>query len=220
MPDRAILFDLDGTLVDIEQASIAAMAQVLHRELGIAIGQQERDYQIGRSWRAVHDNLRDRHPAMIWTEAELIARTAAERESMLAGSEMPVLPGAAKCLQRFSGWPLALVTGSARVEVDQVMDATGWRSHFAAMVVSEDVENSKPAPDGYLAAAQALGVEPGACIVVEDSTPGIASGLAAGARVVAVRAGNTVGHDQSRAHRVIDTLDELTEDLIESLLAG
>lgn len=217
MGRRAILFDLDGTLVDIERDTIKAMAQVLHRELGIALGQGERDFVIGRSWRAIYQHVRQVHPGLTWTEAELIEHTAKEREVMLAGSGVCVLPGAAACLERLVEWPLALVTGSARVEVAQVMDLTGWRSRFRVMFASEDVPRSKPAPDGYLAAAQALGVEPGECVVIEDSTPGIAAGLAAGAQVVGVRAGNFIGHDQSRAHRVIDTLDELTGSLLASL---
>ena len=76
---------------------------------------------------------------------------------------------------------------------------------------------SKPAPDGYLAAAAALGVEPTACLVVEDSRAGIAAGVAAGAVVVAVAAGNFARHDQSAAHHLVATLDHLTVDFLRSL---
>jgi sugar-phosphatase len=79
------------------------------------------------------------------------------------------------------------------------------------------VPTSKPAADGYLAAARALDVPPEACVVVEDSAAGIAAGRAAGAHVVAVRAGNFDGQDQSRAHRIIDTLEELTRDFLDEL---
>jgi beta-phosphoglucomutase-like phosphatase (HAD superfamily) len=82
------------------------------------------------------------------------------------------------------------------------------------------VPTSKPAPDGYLAAARSLGVPPAACVVVEDSSAGIAAGRAAGAHVVAVRAGNFHGQDQSLAHRIIDTLDELTPGFLDQLTRG
>ena len=122
---------------------------------------------------------------------------------------MTIMPGAHECMARFSSWRRALVTGSARGDVDYVVKVTGWT--FEKVVASEDVENSKPAPDGYLAGAGHLGVDPSECLVIEDSTAGIAAGRAAGATVVAVRAGNFLGQDQSggpsrardtrRAHR-------------------
>jgi beta-phosphoglucomutase-like phosphatase (HAD superfamily) len=80
---------------------------------------------------------------------------------------------------------------------------------------AEDVARSKPAPDGYLAACAGLGVEPSGALVVEDSAAGCAAGRAAGCVVVAVRAGNVSGQDQSAAHHIIDTLDELTIELAE-----
>jgi mannitol-1-/sugar-/sorbitol-6-phosphatase len=85
------------------------------------------------------------------------------------------------------------------------------------VVASEDVARSKPAPDGYLAGAAALRLDPRDCLVVEDSASGIAAGLAAGATVVAVAAGNFARHDQSAAHRLIATLEELTLELLAAL---
>jgi beta-phosphoglucomutase-like phosphatase (HAD superfamily) len=85
------------------------------------------------------------------------------------------------------------------------------------IVAAEDVTRSKPAPDGYHAAMAALGLGPGECLVIEDSVAGIAAGRSAGCIVVACRAGNFAGWDQSWAHRVIDTLDELTPALVGEL---
>src|SRR5262249_57606702 len=93
----------------------------------------------------------------------------------------------------------------------------GHEGAFRVMVAGEDVARSKPAPDGYRAAIAALGLAPGECLVIEDSVAGIAAGRSAGCIVVACRAGNFAGWDQSGAHRVIDTLDELTPALVGEL---
>lgn len=218
MPVRAILFDLDGTLVDSERESAEAMARALSRGLGIEISQADRDYIIGRSWVDIEANLRAQHPGMSWSRAELIARTAALRSEVFAEAGLTVLPGAVEAVARFADRARALVTGSSREEAGQVIDHLDLKRSFDVVFAAEDVPRSKPAPDGYLAAAAALGVAPAECVVVEDSAAGVAAGVAAGARVVAVRAGNFHGQDQSAAHVIIDTLDQLTADLVEGLL--
>ena len=215
---KAILFDLDGTLVDTERESAEAMARALAGH-GVECDQEDRDFIIGRSWVAIYDRLAARYTQLRWTRDELIAATAAMRERVFAELGVTVLPGAREAVARFAGWPRALVTGSSRVEAAQALDALGLRGVFDPIIAAEDVERSKPHPDGYLAAARALGVEARECLVVEDSLAGIAAGLAAGCAVIAVRAGNFHGQDQSRAHQVIDTLDELTEALLGEVRA-
>jgi sugar-phosphatase len=217
---RAILFDLDGTLVDTERETAEALARALLHGQGIAITQEDRDYGIGRSWVAIYARLRERFPALAWSQSELIAATAAAREHVFAELGITVLAGAHAAIDRFAHLGRALVTGSSRVEARQCLVALGRTDAFDVILASEDVPTSKPAADGYLAAARSLDVPPTACVVVEDSTAGIAAGRAAGAHVVAVRAGNFHGQDQSQAHRIIDTLDELTPGFLDQLARG
>lgn len=213
---RAILFDLDGTLVDTERETAEAMTRALLRGQGIAIDQDDRDFMIGRSWVAIYARVRERYPALTWTRAELIEATAAVREEVFAELGITVLPGALAAIDRFAHLGRALVTGSSRVEARQCLTALGRAGAFDVILTSEDVPTSKPAPDGYLAAARTLGVPLDACVVVEDSEAGIAAGRAAGARVVAVRVGSH-GQPQSHAHIVIETLEELTEAFVEEI---
>lgn len=216
---RAILFDLDGTLLDSERESAEAMARALKTGLGLEIGQSERDFIIGRSWVDIYDHLCTVHGQLIWSRAELIAATAHHREQVFVELGVTVLPGAQAAIARMRELrlPLGLVTGSSRAEAAQALAALGLTGAFDAIVASEDVPRSKPAPDGYLAAAAALGVTPASCLVVEDSRSGIAAGLAAGAVVVAVDAGNFARHDQSAAHHLLATLDQLTVDFLRAL---
>lgn len=214
---RAVLFDLDGTLVDSERETAEAMARALLRGHAIAIEQYDRDFIIGRSWIAIYDSLKARYPQLEWSREEVIARTAVLRDEVFAEQGITVLPGARSALTLAQQYARALVTGSSRLEVDQVLPLIGPEAAFETIVAAEDVTRSKPAPDGYRKAIGLLGVAPGECLVIEDSVAGIAAGRAAGCIVLAVRAGNFGGWDQSGAHRVIDTLEVLTPALVEEL---
>jgi HAD superfamily hydrolase (TIGR01509 family) len=217
MPIRGFLFDLDGTLVDSERETAEAMARALWRGQGIALAQYDRDFIIGRSWVAIYDSLAARYPQLTWNREETIARTAMLRDEVFAEIGITVLPGARAVLAWTRDRPRALVTGSSRVEVTQVLPLIGPEATFPVIVAAEDVARSKPAPDGYQAAIAALGLVASECLVIEDSVAGIAAGRSAGCIVVACRAGNFAGWDQSGAHRVLDTLDQLTPALVGEL---
>jgi HAD superfamily hydrolase (TIGR01509 family) len=214
---RGFLFDLDGTLIDSERETAEAMARALLRGQGIAIEQYDRDFIIGRSWIAIYDSLKARYPQLTWNRAETIAQTAQLRDEVFAELGITVLPGARDVLRWTAAHPRALVTGSARVEVTQVLPLIGPEAQFETIVAAEDVARSKPAPDGYQKALAAIGLGPHECMVIEDSHAGIQAGRTAGCLVLAVRAGNFGGWDQSGAHHVIDTLAELTPSLVEQL---
>jgi len=216
MPFAAVLFDLDGTLVDTERESAEAMARALAAH-GVPCDQEDRDYIIGRSWVAIHARLVERY-TLTMSRDELIAATARAREGVFAELGVTILQGAREAVTRL-GPRRALVTGSSRVEAKQALAALGLADAFQVVVAAEDVPRSKPHPDGYLLAAERLGVAIDHCLIIEDSLSGIAAGVAAGGTVVAVAAGNFAGHDQRHAHCRIATLDELTGELVDELAA-
>ena len=217
MAIRGFLFDLDGTLIDSEREVAEAMARALAQRHGIAIEQYDRDFIIGRSWVAIYESLRERYPQLTWSRAEMIAHTTELREQVIAELGLTVLPGAHDVLAWTAAHPRALVTGSSRGEAAQALRHLGVE--LAIVIAAEDVDRSKPSPDGYLKAIGKLGIAPHECLVIEDSVAGIAAGRAAGCIVLAVRAGNFGGWDQSGAHHIIDSLAELTPSLVDRLAA-
>jgi HAD superfamily hydrolase (TIGR01509 family) len=212
---RGILFDLDGTLVDSERETAEAMARALERGANIAIEQYDRDFIIGRSWIAIYDSLKSRYPQLPWSRTETIAHVADARTEVLAEMGLTVLPGVRETLAWTANLKRAIVTGSSRLEVEQVLPHLGTR--FDAIVAAEDVARSKPAPDGYQKAMAMLGLAPGECLIVEDSEAGITAGRDAGCIVLAVKAGNFGGWKQDHAHFVVGTLGELTPSLVDRL---
>src|SRR5688572_7650475 len=93
MPVRAVLFDLDGTLVDSERESAEAMARVLERDAGLPVTEEHRTFVVGHSWNEIYVRLRqDFGAALVWSQEELVSRSAREREHVIAERGLTVLP--------------------------------------------------------------------------------------------------------------------------------
>ncbi|MFT4051463.1 MAG: HAD-IA family hydrolase [Microbacterium sp.] len=175
----ALLLDMDGTLVDSHAVVERLWTQwaLDHgvdpaRALAIIHGRQGQDSMaLLLPGRPHEENLAENRA--------LLAAETAQTDGVVA------LPGAARLLAELVGLPHALVTSATRELAHARMDAAGLPVPALA-VTAEDVARSKPDPEGFLVAAAALGVEPAACIVVEDSANGIAAGRAAGMRVIGV----------------------------------
>jgi HAD superfamily hydrolase (TIGR01509 family) len=211
----AVIFDLDGVLIDSEPAWAEA-----RRELVLERGGRWHDHtqqdMMGMSsveWsRYMHDQLgADMPPHDI--SAEVVRRLA-----LLYRERLPLLPGAREAVERLAArWPLALASSSNRELIDLVLGIAHLTGSFQATVSSEEVAHGKPAPDVYLAAACSLGVEPSRCAAIEDSHNGILSGVAAGMRVIAIpNDAFPPGREALvKATRVLASLDELTPAAIE-----
>jgi HAD superfamily hydrolase (TIGR01509 family) len=215
----AVLFDLDGTLVNSEPINVESVVLAVRRH-GHELGPDERQFVIGHSWNEIHDLIVRRYRLDLSLDA-LIAEAVEEKRGLVAKSGLPELPGAVATVRRLEKRaPLAVVSGASRVEVRDAVSGLGITDAFAFLIGAEDYQRGKPDPEPYRMAIERFGVPAARCLVIEDATPGILSARAAGARVIGVRAGNYSGYDLSPADVVVDSLLDVTDDLIGRVLDG
>jgi len=180
----AVVFDLDGVLVDTEPLW-AKVREELVVETGGRWHPGATAEMMGMSspeWsRYLHDDLGVPLPP------DEISATVVRHmlERLAAGVEL--LPGAERAVGELAArWPLGLASSANRPVIDAVLERTGLRRHFPVTVSSEEVARGKPAPDVYLEATRRLGADPRRCAAIEDSTNGILAARAAGLHVIAV----------------------------------
>ena len=213
----AVIFDLDGVLLDSESAWVEVKKEFTE-ESGGRWEDRARVEMLGMSsteWsRYMHDELGVPVPP------EEISSEVADRLVERYRRRLPLLPGAVEAVRSMaSEWPLALATSSNRNVIDLVLQESGLAGAFDATVSSEEVDRGKPAPDVYLEAAKQLGVEPTACVAIEDSTNGIRSAHAAGMAVVAVpnRDFPPEADALALADLELDSLEQLSPERVEDL---
>jgi HAD superfamily hydrolase (TIGR01509 family) len=181
---EAVIFDLDGVIVDSEQVWDEARRRLAAERGGRWTETASRD-MMGMSsleWsRYMHDVVGVEDPP-----AEISAEVVRRLEAIYR-QELPLFDGAVEAVGRFADhWPLGLASSSNRELIDLVLELSELDRRFRATVSSEEVPRGKPAPDVYVEAARRLGVAAADCAAIEDSTNGIRSAKAAGMRVVAV----------------------------------
>lgn len=213
----AVVFDLDGVLVDSE----AVWDEVRRRfteENGGRWHEGAQREMMGMSSVEWSRYVRDR--LGVDMDPERISIEVADRVADLYRERLPLLPGAVESVRLLAKeWPLAVASSSNRHVIDLVVELAGLKEEFRATVSSEEVGRGKPAPDVYLEAARRLEVDPGACAAIEDSTNGIRSARAAGMTVIAVpnRDYPPEAETRGQADRILDSLVDLTPDLVRSL---
>jgi HAD superfamily hydrolase (TIGR01509 family) len=207
---EAVVFDLDGVIVDSEQVWDDVREQ-LARERGGRWSDRAQADMMGMSspeWsRYMHDVVGlEESPEEINDE---VVRRLLERYR----ERLPLLPGALEAVRRLAArWPLGLASSSNRPVIEAFLDSAGAHELFAATVSSEEVGRGKPAPDVFLEAARRLGVAPERCAAIEDSANGIRSAADAGMLVVAVPNAHYPPPDEALAlaDLVLESLAELT----------
>jgi len=213
----AVVFDLDGVIIDSEQVWNEAREQLVHERGGTWHEQATAD-MMGMSSKEWSQYMHDRLGVPM--EPAAINDQVVRRVMSIYEHGLPLLPHAVETVRELAArWPLGLASSSNRPIIDLVLQRSGLAPCFAVVVSSEEVERGKPAPDVYLAVARRLGVDPQDCVAIEDSTNGIKSAVGAGMRTVAVPNPHFPPADGALATAavVVSSLAEVTPDLVASM---
>jgi len=205
---RAVIWDLDGTLIDSSRLHWEAWQEVTAVE-NIPLTYEQYVADFGKRNDEI---LRGRMGADL--SDEFIARVSLAKEEvyrdLIRTKGLELLPGARHWLERLKaeGWLQALATSAPRGNIDAAFAALGIGEYFDAAISSEEVKAGKPEPDVFLAAAAKMGVAPRDCIVIEDAPAGIEAARRAGMKSVGV----LTTHRELKADLVAPSLDQLPTD--------
>jgi HAD superfamily hydrolase (TIGR01509 family) len=216
MPD-AVIFDLDGVLVDSETVWNDARREVTEEGGGTWRDDAQRA-MMGES--SVEWSRYMREELGVAMSAEAISATVVERVERLYRERLPLLGGAREAVTSLaSRWPLAIASSANRSIIALVLELADLTGCFQAAVSSEEVTRGKPAPDVYLEAARRIGRDPAGCAAVEDSTNGLRAAAAAGMSVIAIpnRAFPPDVEAVGRADVVLPSIEDLGLEVVAAL---
>ncbi len=216
-PDAGILFDLDGVLIDSERLYYRAYSEVL-AEFGVSVSPQV----YGREWiSAGHGAEYAVRTFALPIGAEEVVARKNPIYSRLLRDEVALMPGAREALVRLSAeFPLVLATNARANDVEMVLARFDLRGFFRDVVVRGRYARPKPAPDAFVTAAQSLGLPNARCVVIEDAWKGLKAAHDAGSRIIAVPHELTAADDFTLAACVVASLDDVTPQLVDDVLAG
>jgi HAD superfamily hydrolase (TIGR01509 family) len=214
---HAVVFDLDGVLVDSEQ-----LWDVVRRSVAA---------EAGRPWPAQATRAMQGMSTAEWSAyltdvvgiaaaPEEVAATVLDRMAAQYDARLPLLPGAVEVVTRLGRrWPLGLASSSPRRLIDTVLERAGLAHRFQVSVSTEEVEAGKPSPVVYHTVVQRLGVHPGQAVAIEDSSNGLRSAATAGLGVLAVphAAFPPSENALALADVIVDSLEEITVELVASM---
>ena len=213
---KAVLWDLDGTLVDSAEFHWRAWRDVMAEE-GLPITHDQFVHSFGKRNDLILSGWlgEDADPERMHRLSEV---KEARFRALVQTHGIEPLPGVRAWVTRLhaEGWMQAIATSAPRANLETMVDALKMRRSFGASVAAEDVTHGKPDPEVFLVAAQRLGAEPRGSIVVEDAPTGIEAGRRAGMRTVGV----SLLHVLPDADVYVGTLPELPADTFERLLIG
>jgi HAD superfamily hydrolase (TIGR01509 family) len=213
----AVIFDLDGVLVDSEVVWDDARRE-LAQETGTTWREDAQRAMMGMSSAEWSRYMLEQLGVPL--SAEEISARVVERVEHHYRDDLPLIRGAREVVVSLAGhWPLAIASSANRSIIDLVLELAGLAGCFQATVSSEEVPRGKPAPDVYLEAARRIARDPASCVVVEDSANGLRAGAAAGMRAIAIpnRAFPPGKEALESADVVLRSIEELRPEVVAAL---
>jgi HAD superfamily hydrolase (TIGR01509 family) len=213
----AVIFDLDGVLIESEVVWMQARRDVVEKAGGtwLADAQQAMMGMSSVEWsRYMHDDLG------VQLSPEEISAAVVGSVERVYRERLPLIPGAREAVTALSTrWPLGIASSANRQLIALVLELAGLADCFAVSVSSEEVSRGKPAPDVYLEAARRIAHEPPSCVAVEDSANGIRAAAKAGMSVIAVpnRVFPPVADALARADVVLPAIEDLDVEVVSAL---
>jgi HAD superfamily hydrolase (TIGR01509 family) len=214
---KAVIFDMDGTLVDTIPVYMAAYIKILKEDLNLPVEDEQVKSKFGKKATDIMVELLEE--LGVETKegdvAKIIDQIRDEFKAKI--KELLVLPGVYGLLDGLRGkYKMAIATSSRPYAVDVIVDKFDFEKYFDAVVTGDDVTHSKPHPEIFLEAAKRLGVDPEECIVVEDAVYGIEAAKAAGMKSLGVATGASTMEQLKKSEP--DMLVKTLEDFGYSIL--
>ncbi|GAB2684164.1 HAD family phosphatase [Mucilaginibacter koreensis] len=216
---KAVIFDLDGTLINSEYFYFESWNILLH-EYGVQLTFEDwmQNY-VGKTLPVNARHIIGTYQLPVPLD-DLITRREQLSVSRFQQEDVPLMPYAVELLQfiKERHIPMAIVTSSARADVEAIFARNGLQHYFQFIITRDDISLPKPHPEGYLQACQRLGQVPSACLVIEDTTTGLSAAKAAGAVCYAVQS-NRADHEKlTAADRLFLSLHDVEKYILQHQL--
>ncbi|MCX7745643.1 MAG: HAD family phosphatase [Clostridia bacterium] len=214
---KAVIFDMDGVIIDSEPIHHQLEAEQF-AEMGLVITEEEHDSFIGTTTKKMWTDLKEKHH--VNEPVDVLVKVAKERYyNHITSQKITPIPGVVELIKDLNqnGVKIALASSGAKENVHAVLKIFQIKDYFNAVVSGDEVSEGKPAPDIFLEAAKRIGVEPDACVVVEDSTNGVNAAARAGMKSVGFNNPSSRNQNLSKANLIVVTLEELNYNRLKEI---